>query len=101
MRLLPESPKGPHVQWEQGIPVSTSSYKCELMLGFLTRSAVFQGHQGYKMLAVIAENDGVSVALLRWPVERQVNPAHLQRSEIRTRFQTSQHFVCLEKEQKK
>lgn len=65
----------------------------------LTRSAVLQGHQGYKVLAVIAENDGVSVALLGWPVERQVNPAHLQGSEIGTRFQTSQHFVCLGKEQ--
>lgn len=92
-------PEEPDVQWEQGVPVSTSSYKCESMLSVLTRSAVLQGHQGYKVLAVVAENDGVSVALLSWPVERQVNPAHLQGSKIGTRFQTSQHFVCSGKEQ--
>lgn len=82
------------VRWEQGVPLSTSSYKCELMLSFLTRPTVLQGHQGYKVLAVIAENDGVSVAFLGRPMERQVNSAHLQRSEIGTRFQTSHHFVC-------
>lgn len=99
--MRPEGPKEPDVQCEQGVPVSTSSYKRESTLSVLTRSAVLQSHQGYKVLAVIAENDGVSVALLGWPVERQVNPAHLQGSEIGTRFQTSQHFVCLGKEQEK
>lgn len=91
-------PKEPGVQWEQGAPVAISSYKCGFTRSFLTRSAVLQGHQGYKVLAVVAENDGVSVAFLGRPVERQVNPAHLQRSEIGTRFQTSQHFVCVGKE---
>lgn len=54
------------------------------MFGFLTRSAVLQGHQGYKMLTVVAKNNGVSVAFLGRPVERQVDSAHLQRSEIGT-----------------
>lgn len=48
------------------------------------RSTVLQGDQGYKVLAVVAENDGVSVAFLGRPMERQVNSAHLQRSKIGT-----------------
>ena len=45
---------------------------------------VLHGHQGYKVLAVIAEHNGVSVAFLGRPVKRQVNPTHLQRSKIGT-----------------
>ena len=82
----------PHSEGQ--VLLSTSSNKCEGTLRFLTGPTVLQGHQGYKVLAVGAKNDGISGAFLGRPVERQVNSAHLQRSEIGTRFQTSQHFVC-------
>lgn len=51
---------------------------------FLTRATVLQGHQGYKVLTVVAKDDGISVTFLRRPVERQVDPTHFQRSKIGT-----------------
>lgn len=90
-----------HIKSKPGhtMPISTAnrSDKCEWLSSFLTRPAVLQSHQGHKVLAVVAKEDGVSVAFLGRPMEGQVNPAHFQRSEIWTRFQTSQHFVCFRK----
>lgn len=68
---------------------------------FLTRSAVLQCHQRYEVVAIVAEDDGVPVALLGRPVERQVNSTHFQRGEIGTWLQAPQHFVCSRKEKEK
>lgn len=87
-------PDAPREQGARCLPAVTKGIECQ----FLTWPAVLEGHQGHEVVAVVAKDDGVSAALLGRPVERQVNPAHFQGSEIGARVQTSQHFVCLRKE---
>lgn len=68
--------------------------KCFSCFLLPTWAAVFDGYEGREVLRVVSEHDGVLVALCGRPLERQVDPAHVQRRDGGARLHTADHLVC-------